>query len=131
MAIELQSKRLAEGGESSFGGIGFGSLDGDVMGFTGRGAAALAGAMAFADDGCPVRMHGDADPRDIDRQETAPVFAGQHTAGIQGFPAPAIEAKDSVGFGDHVPAFQIGELPAMGFIFLNVKDIWLASGGDR
>jgi ABC-type transport system substrate-binding protein len=23
------------------------------------------------------------------------------------------------------------ELPAMGFIFLNVKDIWLASGGDR
>ena len=70
--------------------------------------------MAFPNDGCPVRMHGDAHPGDIDRQEGAAVLAGKDAFGFNRLPAPAVKAEDPVGLRDGVPAFEIGELAAMG-----------------
>ena len=112
--IELKTKRPAEGRQRPLGGIGFRRLEGDVVHLAGGGAAAFAGAMAFPDDGCALRLHGDADPGDIDGEESALVFAGKDAFGFDGLPAPAVKAEDPVGLRDRVPAFEIGEFPAMG-----------------
>ena len=69
LAIELKSKRFAEGGERPFGGIGFGGLESDVVNLARRGATAFARAMAFADNGCSIGLHGNAHFGDIDGEE--------------------------------------------------------------
>ena len=51
---------------------------------------------------------------DIDGQEGAAIFPGKDTAGFDGFSAPAIEPKDPIGLRDREPAFDIGELAAIG-----------------
>ena len=83
------------------------------MDLTRGGAAAFAGAMAFSNDGCAARLHGDADAGKVDRQERSTGLASQHTAGFERFPAPAIKAEDAVGLRDGVPALQVGKLPAV------------------
>jgi hypothetical protein len=71
-------------------------------------------------------MHGDADPGEIDRQEGSAVLTGQHTAGFDRFPVPAIKTKDAVGFRDGVPALQIGQFAAIGFAGPNMGPAGLA-----
>ena len=78
------------------------------------GASAFPGAMAFPDNGCPVRLHGDPHPGDIDGQERALGLPGQDALGFDGLSGPAVKAEDPVGLRDGVPALQIGQLPAMG-----------------
>ena len=109
-----QGRRVCRRLPGSLGGIGFCGLEGDIVHLAGGCAVAFAGAMAFTDDGCPVRMHGDPDPGDVDGQECAPVLAGKDAFGFDGLPAPAVKAEDPVGFRDGVPALEIGQLPAMG-----------------
>ena len=70
--------------------------------------------MAFANDGRAVSVHRDPDPGDIDREEAPAVFAGEHTARFEGLSVPAVESEDSIGFRDRVPAFDVGELAAIG-----------------
>ena len=70
--------------------------------------------MAFPNNGCPIRMHGDPDPGDVDRQEGAAVLPGQDAFGFDGLSVPAVKPEDPVGFRDGVPALEIGQLPAMG-----------------
>ena len=54
------------------GGIGLRRLEGDVMDLARGGSWAFPGAMALADNGCPVRgLQGDTYPGDIDGQERA------------------------------------------------------------
>ena len=69
LAIKLKSKRFAEGGKRPFGGIGFGSLESDVVNVTRGGPAAFPRAMAVADNGCPIGLHGNAHFGDIDGEE--------------------------------------------------------------
>ena len=124
--IELKTERFAEGGQRPFGGIGFRGLERDVVHLAGRCSAAFAGAMAFADDGCAVGMHGDPHPGDIDRQEGAAVLAGKDAFGFDRLPVPAVEAEDPVGLRDGVPALEIGELPAMGLTGADMPVIGIA-----
>jgi hypothetical protein len=65
-------------------------------------------------------MHGDANPGEVDRQEGSAGFPGQHTAGFERFPAPAIKGKDAGGLGDGVPALQIGQFAAIGLAGPNI-----------
>ena len=71
--------------------------------------------MAFSDDGRAIRMHGDPNSGDIDRQEGAAVLTGKYAFGFNGLPVPAIKPEDPVGLRDGVPALEIGELAAVGF----------------
>jgi hypothetical protein len=80
----------------------------------GRCSAAFAGAMALTNDGCTIRMHGDPDPGEVDRQEGPAVLAGKDATGLDRLPVPPIEPEDPVGFRDRVPAFDVGQLAAMG-----------------
>ena len=50
----------------------------------------------------------------IDRQEGAAVFTGQHAAGLDRLPVPAIKPEDPIGLRDRVPALDIGQLAAIG-----------------
>ena len=77
-------------------------------------AATFAGAMALADDGCAVRLHGDPHPGDVDGKESALVLAGKDAFGFDRLPAPAVKAEDPVGLRDGVPALEISEFPAIG-----------------
>src|SRR5450759_2289286 len=70
--------------------------------------------MALTNDGCAIRMHGDPDPGEVDRQEGPAVLAGEDTAGFDRLPVPTIEPKDPVGFRDRIPAFDVGQLAAKG-----------------
>ena len=70
--------------------------------------------MAFPNDGCAIGLDGDPHLGDIDGEEGAAVFPGQNATGFDGLSAPAIKAEDPVGLRDRVPAFDIGELTAMG-----------------
>jgi hypothetical protein len=45
--------------------------------------------------------------------EGAPVFTGEHTAGFDRLPAPAVKPEDPVGLRDSLPALEIGEFTAM------------------
>ena len=64
--VELKTKWSAKGGERPLGGVGLGSFKGNIVHLAGGGASAFPGAMAFPDNGCPIRLHRDADPGDID-----------------------------------------------------------------
>ena len=70
--------------------------------------------MALSDYGCTIGLNGDPHSGGIDGKEAAAVFAGEHTFGFDGFPAPAVEAKNPIGLRDRVPAFDIGEFTAIG-----------------
>lgn len=50
LPVKLQSKRSAECGKGSFGGIGLRRLERNIMYFAGRRPAAFARAMALAND---------------------------------------------------------------------------------
>ena len=112
--IELKTERLSERGQRPLGGVGFRGLERDIVHLARGRSVAFTGAMALANDGCTIRMHGDPHPGDIDREECAAVFAGKHAFGLDGLPVPAVKAEDPVGLRDGVPAFEIGQLPAMG-----------------
>lgn len=77
--IELKTKRPAKSGECPLGGIGLGCFERNIVHLARRGSAAFPGAMALADDCRAVRLHGDADPGDIDSKETAAFLAGKDT----------------------------------------------------
>ena len=70
--------------------------------------------MALTNNGRATRMHRDSNPGDIDRQEGPTVLAGKDATGLDRLPVPAIEPKDPVGFRDRIPAFDVGQLAAMG-----------------
>ena len=109
--VKLKTERSAERGKRPFGGIGFRSLKGNVMHLAGGGAVTFPGAMAFSNDGCSLGLYREADPRNVDGEECALVFARQHATGFRRLPAPAVKAEDPVGLRDGVPAFEIGQLP--------------------
>ena len=93
--IKLKPEWFAERRKRPFGGIGFGGLERNVVHLAGGRAAAFTGAMALADDGCTVRLHGDPHPGDIDRQESAAVFPGEHTAGFDASPGSSRQSRRS------------------------------------
>ena len=51
---------------------------------------------------------------DIDREEGPTVFAGEHTARLEGLSIPSVEPEDAIGFRDRVPAFDVRKLTAIG-----------------
>jgi hypothetical protein len=69
--------------------------------------------MAFADDGCAIGRNRNPYPGDVDGEEIAAVLPGDDTPGLQRLPAPAIMAKDAIGLGDDIPAFEIGQGPSI------------------
>jgi len=79
-----------------------------------RCSVAFTGAMAFPNDGRAIRMNGDPDPGDVDRQEGSPVLTAKHTARLDGLPVPTIKSENPVGFRNCVPALKIGQFAAMG-----------------
>ena len=60
-------------------------------------AAAFAGGMALPNNGRAIRMHGDPDPGEIDRQEGPAVLAGEDTAGFDRLPVPTVKSENPVG----------------------------------
>ena len=70
--------------------------------------------MAFSNNRCPSGLDRDPHFGDIDGQEGAAIFPGENATGFDRFSAPAIEAEDPVGLRDREPAFDIGELAAIG-----------------
>ena len=82
--------------------------------------------VTFPNNGCAHSLYADAHFGDIDREERPTIFAGQYTAGFNGFPAPTIEAKDPIGLCDRVPALDIRKLPSMGLARANLPVIEIA-----
>ena len=70
--------------------------------------------MTFPNNSRTIRMHGDSNSGDIDRQEGAAVLAGKDAFGFDGLPVPAIKPEDPVGLRDGVPALEIGQFAAAG-----------------
>jgi hypothetical protein len=50
--------------------------------------------VAFPDDSYAIRVNGDADPGDIDREVCAAVLAGKDATGFDRFPVPTIKPED-------------------------------------
>ncbi len=59
--VECEPKRIAEGGKRSFGSIGLGSLQGEVMRLSWCKAPGFATAAALAHDGASAGSHGNPD----------------------------------------------------------------------
>ena len=89
-------------------------------------SSAFPGAMAFPDNGCPVRLHRETHPGDVDGQEGTLGLPGEHALGFDGLSGPAVKAEDPVGLRDGVPALDIGQLPAMGLPAADVAAAGLA-----
>jgi hypothetical protein len=77
-------------------------------------SAAFASAVAFPNDGRAIRMNGDPDPGEVDRQECAPIFAGNDATGLNCLTAPTIKPEDPIGLRDRILALDIGKLATMG-----------------
>ena len=75
LVIQAEAKTVAERRKGSLGGIGFRSFERDIVHLARRCSVAFTGAMTFPNDGRAIRMHGDPDPGDVDRQEGPAVFA--------------------------------------------------------
>src|SRR5262245_42030729 len=82
--------------------------------------------MAFANDGCAVGPHRNPHPGSIDCKERPSIFTCEHTAGLDRLSIPAVKAKDSVGFRDRVPAFNIGELAPIGLACADIAVVEIA-----
>ena len=67
--------------------------------------------MAFSNDGCASGMHRNSHPGGIDGEEGTTVFPREHAARVHGLSFPSIEAKDSIGFRDRIPTFDVGSDP--------------------
>ena len=115
MAIKRKPEWSAEGGERAFGGVGFGRFQSNVVDLARHASATFAGAMALADDGQTIGLDADPNLGDVDSKESPALFAGQDTAALNRFSAPAIEAKDPVRLGDRVPTLNVGQFAAVSF----------------
>ena len=73
----------------------------------------IAGAVAFPNNGRAIRMNGDPDPGEVDREVCAPVLAGKDTAGLDGLSGPTIKPENPVGLRNRVPAFEVGQIAAV------------------
>src|SRR5215831_17380499 len=82
--------------------------------------------MPFADDNGVVSADRNPHFGDVDGDKAAAALARQHTAGIDRFAAPAVEAEDPVRLRDRKPALDIGELAAMSLAGANVPAIEVA-----
>ena len=76
-------------------------------------ASAFPAAVPLANDACPIGLHRQPHPGDIDGKEGTFVLSGKRTAGFNGLSRPAVKAKDAVGLGDRVPTLEIPELPSI------------------
>ena len=74
--IEFKPKGLAKGGERPLGGIGLGGFKGNVMHLARGCASAFPATMTFSDDACPIGLHGQSYPCDIDGKEDALILSG-------------------------------------------------------
>ena len=123
LVVERQPERIPEGHQRPLHGVGFRFLEGGFMGLAQVGVDAVAGAAALADQ---RRLAGgagaDGDPHPGGVGDTpagpAPALApgpiGRSAwltqRSCDGFPLPAVKAKDAVGFCDHLPALQVADL---------------------
>ena len=89
------------------------------MGLAQIGVDAMTGATALADHlgPCPL-TDGDTDPGGVRDAPSGPGLTADgalglvHAADLDGFPLPAIEPEDPIGFGDHLPTLQVADLGA-------------------
>src|SRR5262249_51439211 len=102
-----------KGGNASFGRVGFGGLQGDVVNFPWRRTATFSGTVSFSNDGCTAGLDRDPHFSDIDGDKGAAIFSGQHAARFHRLSVPAIKPEDAVGLRDREPTFDIGEFPAI------------------
>ena len=96
------------------------------MNVTGRRAAALTGAVAFANDRAPVGLNGNAHLGNIDGGKGPAIFAGEDATGFHRFPVPAVEAENAVRLRDRKPALDVGELTTMGFAGADLPAVEIA-----
>ena len=60
-------------------------------------SASFSGAMAFTNDGCPIRLDSNPDSGDVDRQEAPAVLAGKDATGLNRLPVPTVKSENPVG----------------------------------
>src|SRR5690606_224232 len=96
LAIKFKPKRPAKRRQSTLGRIGFGGLDGRIVGLARGRAASFAGAMPLAYDGGAIRLHRDPDPGKIYSEKIAAILAGKNATGFDCFAAPSIETENLV-----------------------------------
>jgi hypothetical protein len=120
VVIERQAKRITERGERALGGVGFGALERHVVDLAGRRAAAFTRSMTFANDRCAADIHGDPYLGNVNGEENAAVLSIEDAPGFDRLAAPAVEAKDSIGFGDRVPPPDKGQFATADFSGSNI-----------
>src|SRR5437588_5543643 len=92
-----------------------------------RGTAlGLAGTVALADHSPIASPHRNAHLGDINGMETAVVLPIQYALALDRLTIPAIEAKDTIGFGNGVPALDVGQRPALKLPGVDIGAIQLA-----
>src|SRR6478609_11962932 len=97
LPIQLKTKRLAEGRQRPFGGVGFRGLECSIVHLAWRSATTFPRSMPFPNNRGFISVNGDAHFGRIDRKEGTAVFPRQHTPRIGCLAAPGIEAEDPIG----------------------------------
>ena len=75
----------------------------------GKYGPTVTGSMAFAANHVVANPHPDSDPRDIGAALSALLGPLPNALGRNSLAVPGFEPKDPIGFGNYVPAFEVGE----------------------
>ena len=125
LVVERQAERIPEGHQRPLHGVGFGLLEGGLMGLAQIDVDAVAGTAALANHWglSGGATDGDAHPGGVGDTPAGPSFPAWapgtdgalglvDAVDLDGFSLPAIEPEDPIGFRDHLPALQIADLGA-------------------
>jgi len=119
LVVQGQAEGIPEGHQGTLHGVGFGLLESRFMGLTQVSIDAVAGTAALTDQWSPARnRHRDPHPGDVGHPPARAVVPADgalglvHAANLDGFPLPAIEPENPIGFCDHQPTLQVADLGA-------------------
>src|SRR5260221_3105148 len=109
LVIERKTEKVAKCGKRPLHGVGLGLFQRALMRFAERGSATVADAASFAADDRLASAHPDPYPCGVGAHSWLALRLGPDALGPRRLAIPAIKAEDSVGLGNDMPAFDIGE----------------------
>jgi hypothetical protein len=135
LVVEGKAKRVPEGHQGPLHGVGLGFLEGGFVGLAQVHVDAVTGTAALTNQGREA-TGGDGDAHtggvgDAPAGLLIPAdcsFRLGNAPDGDGLPLPAVETKDAVGLGDHLPAFEVVDLRSA---LLALADVGPIEGGGE
>src|SRR5579872_5134214 len=128
LVIEHQPEAAAKGGQRTFGGIGFGRLEGALMGVRQPRGGRVAKARSFANNLDGTGPNPDRHAREIATCKAIRRTMLEAALKMDHLAIPTVKAKDPVGLLDDKPALDVSKRLAI--LFAALHALLIERGGE-